>query len=1022
MYILVNDPAHTLSNDSSSSSLGICHPTLVGILVWATTTTRAVEECKVVQRIDFEIAWPINRCCPAHAQPPTAAVSQTQDTSPCTHMPGGCQKCQPTKRLRGNVSCVCLVRVDNTRHLEGVVPPSYFYYPILECLLKHVQGPSKSGYPTAKSIVHTHERTLKRRYILTVAVEEANNVLVPQSVRPQLISTDNPLRSQAFAPGIMLAQITTTTPYLREGNEQSYHMQDQNRMFGDSKAKPAEVQFGTIPSVVESLLRWILRLMDYLPELTDNGHNWMSYGNSVLCAINDEGLMGFLVGSERRPIHPAELEGRGKGWTPRTDEERDEVAVWRTADQSWTQRNATVNYMIICGIPDTIFTFMLHLKSPLEKWDYLENRFGRIPRPESWLAAGRAMQQNDLLPEESAAGETAQSTCDSHDEPDTLPGEEGGSSDSSNDCTEIETGYLTPEPEVVDARQVEDNLPEVEVGDAGGMRLDECTNALEAPDEGCQYASDKVEESRDLPELSSKALEPEENRHTRTSSETTTNVPDPPGTHAKFPTLQIESSMLQIEPEVTGSTLGDPSEESEGSSQLRETERPDPHRDRMSGGKFRIFEGRFTWDAPPNEVWGMGVHKHARVGMGDSRDVEPITTKLWISPLSAKTAGMRNAIPTPPEPPPIGLKHAPSAFMDPRHRGRIKTKAENVSNAPTRRSACRAQAVLVRPLTPLLAPSKPSTYPAGGLWTMNIGYEEVRCAKRDETRVGTYLVARIPMRLLRLFSLPSKRLRYPTGGLRMVSVRCNEVSIAREVQTRGYPYLDKHRQACVTLLPFLAPRKRLKPPWGVLRPYRRQGVPPEHTRSVDKPSLFEAAASQQRYKAEDSAQQEYSRNGSCDNAARQTRPNIARTWTRSSPAAEYTRFIDGASGGVLEIESPLCDVHFVQFGTIPSVVESLLRPFQHHVNFFELCRQYPLLFGGWGPDARRMGRSAYMAVYVAVSKEALDPLPTLGWVMERNESCTRKDDYILQVATFLANDIPVSSNVYLPNHIHVFVL
>ncbi|KIK20417.1 hypothetical protein PISMIDRAFT_105846, partial [Pisolithus microcarpus 441] len=103
--------------------------------------------------------------------------------------------------------------------------------------------------------------------------------------------------------------------------------------------------------------------MDYLPELADNGQNWMNYGHSVLCAINDKGLMGFLVGSERRPTHPAELEGRGKGWTPQTDEERHEVTVWRTADQSWTRRNATVNYTIICGIPDTILTFMLHLKS-----------------------------------------------------------------------------------------------------------------------------------------------------------------------------------------------------------------------------------------------------------------------------------------------------------------------------------------------------------------------------------------------------------------------------------------------------------------------------------------------------------------------------------------------------------------------------------------------------------------------------------------------------------------------------------
>ncbi|KAI6103162.1 hypothetical protein EDD16DRAFT_1494097, partial [Pisolithus croceorrhizus] len=92
--------------------------------------------------------------------------------------------------------------------------------------------------------------------------------------------------------------------------------------------------------------------MDYLPELAHNGHNWTTYASLVLCAISDEGLMGFLVGSERRPTHPAELIGRGEGWTPQTDDEREEVAAWRAADQSWTQRNAMVNYTIVNSIPD----------------------------------------------------------------------------------------------------------------------------------------------------------------------------------------------------------------------------------------------------------------------------------------------------------------------------------------------------------------------------------------------------------------------------------------------------------------------------------------------------------------------------------------------------------------------------------------------------------------------------------------------------------------------------------------------
>ncbi|KAI6013031.1 hypothetical protein EDC04DRAFT_2609424 [Pisolithus marmoratus] len=165
--------------------------------------------------------------------------------------------------------------------------------------------------------------------------------------------------------------------------------------------------------------------MDYLPKLADNGHNWTAYGSWVLCAIIDEGLMGFLVGSETRPVHPAGLDGR-----------------------------------------DTIFGLMLHLKSPHEKWDYLEKRFGSIPRPESWLAA-EAMRQWETQPEQSAAGETIQSTCDSHDEPENLTGSQENTSDSPNDRTEIPTGYLEPETEIVDVRQTEGSSLVDEAGATG---------------------------------------------------------------------------------------------------------------------------------------------------------------------------------------------------------------------------------------------------------------------------------------------------------------------------------------------------------------------------------------------------------------------------------------------------------------------------------------------------------------------------------------------------------------------------
>ncbi|KAI6094876.1 hypothetical protein EDD16DRAFT_1903717 [Pisolithus croceorrhizus] len=210
--------------------------------------------------------------------------------------------------------------------------------------------------------------------------------------------------------------------------------------------------------------------MDYLPELAHNGHNWTTYASLVLCAISDEGLMGFLVGSERRPTHPAELIGRGEGWTPQTNDERAEVAAWRAADQLWTQRNAMVNYTIVSSIPDTIFGFMLHLKSPLEKWDYLEKHFGSIPRPEK----------------------TGQDTHNG-DESRDLPGSQNEPTDSPNDHAKTKSGYLTPET------KVEDRAADLKQPDEG-------TDTVDAPDKGSQCASDKAEEEDDLP-MSSDALE-----------------------------------------------------------------------------------------------------------------------------------------------------------------------------------------------------------------------------------------------------------------------------------------------------------------------------------------------------------------------------------------------------------------------------------------------------------------------------------------------------------------------------------
>ncbi|KAI5998453.1 hypothetical protein EDC04DRAFT_3096303 [Pisolithus marmoratus] len=120
------------------------------------------------------------------------------------------------------------------------------------------------------------------------------------------------------------------------------------------------------------------------PELGDHGENWSNYRSWVLEAIDEEDLTGILLGSETQPMHPKRLEGRGPGWAPQSNEERDELAAWRTAESTWHQRNSMVDLLITFGIPDIILPSLIPLDTPLERFSYLERHYGEIPKPVSW--------------------------------------------------------------------------------------------------------------------------------------------------------------------------------------------------------------------------------------------------------------------------------------------------------------------------------------------------------------------------------------------------------------------------------------------------------------------------------------------------------------------------------------------------------------------------------------------------------------------------------------------------------------
>ncbi|KAI6010315.1 ATP-dependent RNA helicase DHX8 [Pisolithus marmoratus] len=152
--------------------------------------------------------------------------------------------------------------------------------------------------------------------------------------------------------------VTTVEPkWLVEVAPQFFKVADANKISKWKKQEKIEPLYNKAQLMVDSYRNYSKvhntsllpsRLMDcYLmdpPELGDHGKNWTNYGSCVLKAIDIEGSIGILLGSETQPRHPKQLEGCGLGWAPQSDEEQDELAAWQAADNVWQQRTAMVHH------------------------------------------------------------------------------------------------------------------------------------------------------------------------------------------------------------------------------------------------------------------------------------------------------------------------------------------------------------------------------------------------------------------------------------------------------------------------------------------------------------------------------------------------------------------------------------------------------------------------------------------------------------------------------------------------------
>ncbi|KAI6128460.1 hypothetical protein EDD16DRAFT_1741728 [Pisolithus croceorrhizus] len=205
---------------------------------------------------------------------------------------------------------------------------------------------------------------------------------------------------------------------------------------------------------------------------------------------------------------------------------------------------------IIYGLPDSILMLIMHLETPHETFAYLENRYGRIPRPEIQKVVDEAVQQHDMRYEQ----------CEAENGNNKLENSCGGedSLHIPSDSAETTNGCAKPEVEVRDARQARDDLQVVVDRAMDSEWQAECASMLEAPDKDSQCTSNKVVESGDLPEPSSKALDPVDSiagraggrsiecipqtcleysqRAQTKNNEIILNIPDPPDERIECPT------------------------------------------------------------------------------------------------------------------------------------------------------------------------------------------------------------------------------------------------------------------------------------------------------------------------------------------------------------------------------------------------------------------------------------------------------------------------------------------------------
>lgn len=117
-----------------------------------------------------------------------------------------------------------------------------------------------------------------------------------------------------------------------------------------------------------------------VPKLVADGENWMTYKDRLSWSVDARGFLGHLKGTERKPVDPSTLSGRGASWSPTTPDEVKELTEYKAAMKEWRMGEAITKQQIAGTIPDSLFIQVKNLATAGEIFTYLSNLFEKRSR------------------------------------------------------------------------------------------------------------------------------------------------------------------------------------------------------------------------------------------------------------------------------------------------------------------------------------------------------------------------------------------------------------------------------------------------------------------------------------------------------------------------------------------------------------------------------------------------------------------------------------------------------------------